>query len=133
MSMMMLRLMQCSWLTCKLTLRVLHPDLLVEMDNFDLVDGDNVHDPTTTIQGCCALATDTPTPRIVVFLWCATRPRGHSSCKQSKNKQEHFEQSQLQYIYRTFDLKSQDGGVPFTIRRAVYPTRALKCGSKWLI
>ena len=75
------------------------PIFLVEMDNFDLVEGDDVHDPTTTIQGWCALATDTPTPRIAAFLWCAIRPRGHSSCKQSKNKQEHNEQSQLQNIY----------------------------------
>ena len=27
------------------------PIFLVEMDNFDLVEGDDVHDPTTTIQG----------------------------------------------------------------------------------
>ena len=75
------------------------PIFLVEMDKFDLVEGDDVHDPTTSIQGWCALATDTPTPRIAAFLWCATWPRGHSSCKQSKNKQEHNEQSQLQNIY----------------------------------
>jgi hypothetical protein len=55
-----------------------------------------------------------------------------------------LEQAQLQYIYiererererereGAFYLKTQDGGVPFTIRRAVYPTRALICSSKWL-
>jgi hypothetical protein len=32
----------------------------------------------------------------------------------------------LQDKYEDFNLKTQDGGVPKTIRRAVYPTRALK-------
>ena len=92
--------MQTVYLSCiKINKNEGVPIFLVEMDNFDLVEGDDVHDPNTTILGWCALATDTPTPRIAAFLWCATRPRGHSSCKQSKNKQEHNEQSQLQNIY----------------------------------
>jgi hypothetical protein len=65
----------------------------MDRDNFNLMDGDNVHDPTTTVQGWCALATDTLTPRIIAFLWCTTRPWGHLSCKQSKNKQEQVEQA----------------------------------------
>jgi hypothetical protein len=46
----------------------------------------NVHSLTTTIQGRCTLATDTPTPVVDVILWSTTtQPRGHLSCKQSKN------------------------------------------------
>ena len=57
-------------------------------------EGVDVHGPTTTVQGRCALATDTPTPVVTANLWCATtQPRGHSSCKQSKNQQEQVEQA----------------------------------------
>ena len=37
----------------------------------DLVDGDDVHGPTTAFQDC-ALATDTPPPKAVTILWSAT-------------------------------------------------------------
>ena len=55
---------------------------------------DDVDDPTTTIQGRCALAIDTPTPEIVVTLSARDQPNheGSCSCKQSKNKQEQDEQ-----------------------------------------
>jgi hypothetical protein len=46
----------------------------------------DVHGPTTTVQGRCALATDTPTPMVNAILWSmTTQPRGHLSCEQSKN------------------------------------------------
>ena len=32
-------------------------------------DGDDVHGLTTTIQGCCTLATDTPPPMAIMILW----------------------------------------------------------------
>jgi hypothetical protein len=55
---------------------------------------------------------------------------------QAIEEQATLEQAQLQYIYiyiyRAFYLKTQDGGVPFTMRREVYPTHTLICGSKWL-
>jgi hypothetical protein len=35
-------------------------------------DEDDVHGPTTTIQGYCALATDTPPSMVIVILWCVT-------------------------------------------------------------
>jgi hypothetical protein len=53
-----------------------------------LVEKDDVHGPTTTIQGRCALATDTPPPMVAVILRCDNQPLGHPSCKQSKNSQE---------------------------------------------
>jgi hypothetical protein len=54
----------------------------------------DIHDLTTTVQGRCALATDTPTPVVDVILWSmTTQPRGHLSCKQSKNLQEQVEQA----------------------------------------
>jgi hypothetical protein len=49
---------------------------------------DDVHGLTTTIQGRCALATDTPPPMVAVILRCDNQPLGHPSCKQSKNSQE---------------------------------------------
>ena len=53
-------------------------------------DGDNVHGPTTTIQGCCTLATDTPPPTAVAILWSTinqtTRVIPASNRGTSKNK-----------------------------------------------
>jgi hypothetical protein len=37
---------------------------LMRRDKFDL-NWRDAHGPTTTIQGCCALETDTPTPAVV--------------------------------------------------------------------
>jgi hypothetical protein len=46
----------------------------------------DIHGQTTTVQGRCAWATDTPTPVVDVILWSTTtQPRGLLSCKQSKN------------------------------------------------
>jgi hypothetical protein len=53
-----------------------------------LVEKDDVHGPATTIQGRCALATDTPPPMVIVILRRDNQPLGHPSCKQSKNSQE---------------------------------------------
>ena len=39
--------------------------------SLDLVDGDDVHGPTTSFQDR-ALATDTPPPKAVTILWSAT-------------------------------------------------------------
>ena len=39
--------------------------------SLDLVDGDDVHGPTTAFQDR-ALATDTPPPKAVTILWSAT-------------------------------------------------------------
>jgi hypothetical protein len=66
----------------------LNPDLSVEMEDNSIGGGGGVDVPnlTTTIQRHCALATDTPTPVVDVILWSTmTQPRGHLSCKQSKN------------------------------------------------
>jgi hypothetical protein len=57
------------------------------------VDGDDVHSPTTTIQGRYALATNTPPPMAAVILQHDNQPLGHLSCKQSKNQQEQEEQA----------------------------------------
>jgi hypothetical protein len=50
----------------------------------------DVHGPTTTVQGRCALATDTPTPVVDAILWSTTtQPRGTcpvSNRRTSKNK-----------------------------------------------
>jgi hypothetical protein len=40
------------------------------------VEKDNVHSLTTTIQGRCALATDTPPPMVVVILRRDNQPLG---------------------------------------------------------
>jgi hypothetical protein len=54
--------------------------------NNSIGGGDDVHDPTTAFQRCCALATDTPPPMAITILWSVTPwPLGRSSCKQSKN------------------------------------------------
>jgi hypothetical protein len=57
------------------------------------VDGDDVHDLTTTVQGRCALATDTPPPMAAVILRRDNQPLGHPSYKQLKNQQEQEEQT----------------------------------------
>jgi hypothetical protein len=57
-------------------------------DKFDL-NWRDFHNPTTTFQGCCALAIDTPTPVVVRDLVEHDQPNHYgNSCKQSKNKQE---------------------------------------------
>jgi hypothetical protein len=57
------------------------------------MDGDDVHGLTTTVQGRCTLATDTPPPMAVMILRRDNQPLGHPSCKQSKNQQEQEEQA----------------------------------------
>ena len=55
----------------------------------------DVGDPTTTIQGCCALAIVTPTPEVVVNLdGCTiTQPRGYLFLQAIENQQEQDEQA----------------------------------------
>jgi hypothetical protein len=50
----------------------LNPDLSVETKDNSIGKRVNVHGPTTTIQGHCALVTDTPTPVVDVILWSTT-------------------------------------------------------------
>jgi hypothetical protein len=57
------------------------------------VDGDDIHGPTTTVQGRCALATETPPPMAAVILRRDNQPLGHPSYKQSKNQQEQEQQA----------------------------------------
>jgi hypothetical protein len=63
-----------------------NPDLLVETKD-NSIGEENQHSRLDyNIQGCCALATYTPTSVVDVIL-CSmtTQPWGHLSCKQSKN------------------------------------------------
>jgi hypothetical protein len=61
-------------------------------DKFDL-NWRDVHGSTTTFEGCCALATDTPTLAVVHDLVEHDQPNHYgNSWKQSKNKQEQDKQ-----------------------------------------
>jgi hypothetical protein len=63
------------------------PDLSMRGDKFDL-NWRDVHNPTTTFQGCSAIPTYTPTPAVVRDLVEHHQPNHYGdSCKQSKNKQ----------------------------------------------
>jgi hypothetical protein len=61
-------------------------------DKFDL-NWRDIHGPTTTFKGCCALVTDTPTPAVVHDLVEHDQPNHWgNSCKKSKKKQEQDKQ-----------------------------------------
>jgi hypothetical protein len=65
------------------------PDLSMRSVEDNSIGGDDVHDPTTTFQGC-ALATDTPSPMAVTILWSSSTATGApvpaSNRRTSKNK-----------------------------------------------
>jgi hypothetical protein len=62
------------------------PDLRWRRRTTQLGKRIDVHGLTTTVQGRCVLAINTPTPVVDVILWSTTtQPRGHLSCKQLKN------------------------------------------------
>jgi hypothetical protein len=48
-----------------------------------LVEKDDIHGPTTTIQGRCALATDTPSPMVAMILRC-THPASNRRTRKNK-------------------------------------------------
>ena len=86
----------------------------MRVEDNSIGDEVDVRGPTTTVQGRCALATDTPPPMVAAILWERDHgPRGHSSCKQSRNWQEQVEQAlKLLDLIEGSQLKTQYGGVP---------------------